>query len=92
MGKMKELSKDIQDKTVYLHKTGMGYKTIGIHTRILKSDLVLPSANNAKSIIQFLFTLKLSQYKNEIEIVVYTYSCLINRIFRMNSISLSWPH
>ena len=29
MGKMKELSKDIQDKIVYLHKTGMGCKTIG---------------------------------------------------------------
>ena len=29
MGKTKELSKDIRDKIVYLHKTGMGYKTIG---------------------------------------------------------------
>ena len=29
MGKMKELSKDIQDKIVYLHKTAMGYKMIG---------------------------------------------------------------
>ena len=29
MGKTKELSKDIQDKIVYLHKTGIGYKMIG---------------------------------------------------------------
>ena len=29
MGKMKELSQDIPYKIVYLHKTGMGYKTIG---------------------------------------------------------------
>ena len=29
MSKMKELSKDIRDKIVYLHKTGMGYKIIG---------------------------------------------------------------
>ncbi|KAJ8389963.1 hypothetical protein AAFF_G00112480 [Aldrovandia affinis] len=29
MGKTKELSKDIRDKIVDLHKTGMGYKTIG---------------------------------------------------------------
>ena len=28
MGKTKELSKDIWDKIVYLHKTEMGYKTI----------------------------------------------------------------
>ena len=28
MGKTKELSKDIRDKIVYLHKTGMGYKMI----------------------------------------------------------------
>ncbi len=28
MGKTKELSKDIKDKTVDLHKAGMGYKTI----------------------------------------------------------------
>ena len=26
---MKELSKNIQDKIIYLQKTGMGYKTIG---------------------------------------------------------------
>ncbi len=29
MGKTKELSKDIRDKIVDLHKAGMGYKTIG---------------------------------------------------------------
>ena len=29
MGKMKELSKDIQDKILYLQKTGMGFKMIG---------------------------------------------------------------
>ncbi|KAJ8383671.1 hypothetical protein AAFF_G00216420, partial [Aldrovandia affinis] len=29
MGKIKELSQDIRDKIVDLHKTGMGYKTIG---------------------------------------------------------------
>ena len=29
MDKRKELSKDIWDKIVYLHKTGMGYKTFG---------------------------------------------------------------
>ena len=29
MNKTKELSKDIQDKIVYLHKTRMGNKTIG---------------------------------------------------------------
>ncbi len=29
MGKTKELSKDTRDKTVDLHKTGMGYRTIG---------------------------------------------------------------
>ena len=28
MGKTKELSKDIRDKTIDLHKAGMGYKTI----------------------------------------------------------------
>ncbi len=28
MGKTKELSKDIRDKIVDLHKAGMGYKTI----------------------------------------------------------------
>ncbi|KAJ8364695.1 hypothetical protein SKAU_G00135260 [Synaphobranchus kaupii] len=29
MGKTKELSKDVRDKIVDLHKAGMGYKTIG---------------------------------------------------------------
>ncbi|KAI3355013.1 hypothetical protein L3Q82_004558 [Scortum barcoo] len=29
MGKTKELSKDTRDKTVDLHKAGMGYRTIG---------------------------------------------------------------
>ncbi|KAJ8356552.1 hypothetical protein SKAU_G00193460 [Synaphobranchus kaupii] len=29
MGKTKELSKDIRDKMVDLHKAGMGYRTIG---------------------------------------------------------------
>ncbi len=29
MGKTKELSKDTRDKMVYLHKAGMGYRTIG---------------------------------------------------------------
>ena len=29
MGKMKESSKDIWNKVVYLHKTGIAYKTIG---------------------------------------------------------------
>lgn len=29
MGKMKVLSNDIWDKIVYLHKTGIDYKTIG---------------------------------------------------------------
>ena len=29
MGKTKELSKDIWDKIVYLHKIEIGYKTIG---------------------------------------------------------------
>ena len=29
MDKAKELSKDIQDKIAYLHKTGMSYQTIG---------------------------------------------------------------
>ncbi len=29
MGKTKELSKDTKDKIVYLHKAGMGYRTIG---------------------------------------------------------------
>ncbi len=29
MGKTKELSKDTRDKIVYLHKAGMGYRTIG---------------------------------------------------------------
>ncbi len=29
MGKTKEMSKDIRDKIVALHKAGMGYKTIG---------------------------------------------------------------
>ena len=29
MGKTKELSKDIKDKIVDLHKAGMGYKTFG---------------------------------------------------------------
>ncbi|KAL0180774.1 hypothetical protein M9458_023180, partial [Cirrhinus mrigala] len=28
MAKTKELSKDVRDKTVDLHKAGMGYKTI----------------------------------------------------------------
>ena len=28
MGKTKELSKDVRDKIVDLHKAGMGYKTI----------------------------------------------------------------
>ncbi len=28
MAKTKELSKDVRDKIVYLHKVGMGYKTI----------------------------------------------------------------
>src|SRR4029434_5148721 len=28
MGKTKELAKDVRDKTVDLHKAGMGYKTI----------------------------------------------------------------
>ncbi len=28
MAKTKELSKDVRDKIVYLHKAGMGYKTI----------------------------------------------------------------
>ena len=31
MGKTKELSKDVRDKIVDLHKAGMGYKTIGKH-------------------------------------------------------------
>src|SRR4029434_3290133 len=29
MGKTKELTKDVRDKVVDLHKAGMGYKTIG---------------------------------------------------------------
>src|SRR4029434_4296068 len=29
MGKTKELTKDVRDKIVDLHKAGMGYKTIG---------------------------------------------------------------
>ena len=29
MGKTRELSKDIRDKIVDLHKAGMGYRTIG---------------------------------------------------------------
>ena len=29
MGKTKELSKDIRDQIVYMHKTGIGYSTIG---------------------------------------------------------------
>lgn len=29
MGKSKELSKDIRDKTIDLHEAGMSYKTIG---------------------------------------------------------------
>ena len=29
MGKTKELTKDVRDKIVALHKAGMGYKTIG---------------------------------------------------------------
>ncbi len=31
MAKTKELSKDVRDKIVDLHKAGLGYKTIGKH-------------------------------------------------------------
>src|SRR4029434_4047604 len=34
MGKTKELTKDVRDKIVDLHKAGMGYKTIGKQTTI----------------------------------------------------------
>ena len=39
MGKMKELSKDIKDKIVYLHKIGMGYNMIGKHLGEKKSTV-----------------------------------------------------
>lgn len=38
MGKVKELSKYIQDKIVYLHKTGMDYKNLHWQTLLLRAE------------------------------------------------------
>ncbi|KAJ8360194.1 hypothetical protein SKAU_G00167190 [Synaphobranchus kaupii] len=52
MGKTKELSKDIRDKIVDLHKAGMGYKTIGKQLgekeTTCSSDNVLPHHSEGK--------------------------------------------
>ena len=47
MGRTKELSKDVRDITVDLHKAGMGYKTIGKHLGENRQLLVRLLANGS---------------------------------------------
>ncbi|KAJ8375345.1 hypothetical protein SKAU_G00059250 [Synaphobranchus kaupii] len=54
MGKTKELSKDIRDKMVDLHKAGMGYRTIGkqlVQDSLLPEDLPMSSIPTPNSSI-----------------------------------------
>ncbi|KAK6298506.1 hypothetical protein J4Q44_G00315610 [Coregonus suidteri] len=57
MAKTKELSKDVRDKIVDLHKAGMGYKTIakqlGKDVRCVSATYVLPPFTNTHRYISF---------------------------------------
>ena len=50
MGKTKELSKDIRDTIVDLHKAGMGYKKISNLVRSYLLEQLLENGRNTKSL------------------------------------------
>ncbi len=49
MAKTKELSKDVRDKIVDLHKAGMGYKTITKQLEKVDKQLVRLFANGRRT-------------------------------------------